>query len=369
MGLRHGARLVRGELQFGELREQRVHAIPTAVLEPHHELVGALELGQQRRRIRAVEHAVAELRGEPAEDGRAKHERADVRVERADDLGQEIVGDEALISAELTDGGERIGHATKPERREHERGGPSLRACVQQLDLVVAEADLAAFDEQLTRLGDRERELVRAQLGERAAGTQPRQAERRVDARDHDQACVRGEMLDGVVDRRQGITVRDGLQVVEHDHELAPEASDPVQQLVDRAARRPPPHRAAPGSSGRGPGESGRPRSRCRSTAGLDRCHGRRASPRQGVRSGSRTMRARQSTSRSRAVPPRASAPCPRRRPGLCRIRGRSTSPERCRGAASFASASGHSRRPQPSSRLPCRAGIDGASGRWATLP
>ena len=49
MGLRHGARLVRGELQLGELREQRVDAIPTAVLEPHHELVGALELGQQRR--------------------------------------------------------------------------------------------------------------------------------------------------------------------------------------------------------------------------------------------------------------------------------------------------------------------------------
>ena len=48
MGLRHGPRLVRGELQLGELREQRVDAIPTAVLEPHDELVGTLELGQQR---------------------------------------------------------------------------------------------------------------------------------------------------------------------------------------------------------------------------------------------------------------------------------------------------------------------------------
>ena len=195
------------------------------------------------------------------EDGRAKHERADVRVERADDLGQEIVGDEALISAELTDGGEGIGHATKPERREHERGGPALRACVQQLDLVVAEADLAAFDEQLTRLGDRECELVRAQLGERAAGTQPRQAERRVDARDHDQACVRGEMLDGVVDRRQGITVRDGLQVVEHDHELTPEASDPVQQLVDRAGdvrRRTEPPQGRPAEARANPVDRGR---------------------------------------------------------------------------------------------------------------
>ena len=76
------------------------------------------------------------------------------------------------------DGGERIGHAAKPERREHERGGPSLGARVQQLDLVVAETDVAALDEQLTRLGGRERELVRAQLGERATGTQPRQAER-----------------------------------------------------------------------------------------------------------------------------------------------------------------------------------------------
>ena len=195
------------------------------------------------------------------EDGHAKQERADVRVERADDLGQEIVGDEALISAELTDGGERIGHATKPERREHERGGPALRACVQQLDLVVAEADVAALDEQLARLGDRECELVRAQLGERAAGAQPRQAERRVDARDHDQACVRREMLDGIVDRRQGITVRDGLQVVEHDHELTPEASDPVQQLVDRAGdvrRRTEPPEGRPAEARANPVDRGR---------------------------------------------------------------------------------------------------------------
>ena len=33
MGLRDGARLVCGELQFGELREQRVHAIPNALLD------------------------------------------------------------------------------------------------------------------------------------------------------------------------------------------------------------------------------------------------------------------------------------------------------------------------------------------------
>ena len=79
-------------------------------------------------------------------------------------------------------------------------------------------------------------------------------------------------------------------------------------------------------------------------------------------------MHARRSTSRSRAVPPRASAPCPRRRSRTCRIRGRSTSPERCRGASSFASASGHrSAALRPFIECPQRTGGVDSVGELAT--
>ena len=69
-----------------------------------------------------------------------------------------------MVCTELPGGGNGIGDATKPDGREHERSRPSLRTFVQQLDLIVAEALPAAFDEQLARLGERERELIRAQL-------------------------------------------------------------------------------------------------------------------------------------------------------------------------------------------------------------
>ena len=48
MDLTNGSRVVRGELEAGELREERMDAIPTAVLEPDHEEVRALELVQSR---------------------------------------------------------------------------------------------------------------------------------------------------------------------------------------------------------------------------------------------------------------------------------------------------------------------------------
>ena len=56
MELRRSARLVCGALQFGELREQRMDAIPASVLQADDELIGALEVRQQRRRVRALEH-------------------------------------------------------------------------------------------------------------------------------------------------------------------------------------------------------------------------------------------------------------------------------------------------------------------------
>ena len=76
MDLVNGAWVLGGEPEAGELREQRMDAIPTAVLEPDHEQVRAFELGQEARRIGATQHAVGELCGAAAEDRDAEEERA-----------------------------------------------------------------------------------------------------------------------------------------------------------------------------------------------------------------------------------------------------------------------------------------------------
>ena len=70
-------RLRGGELEGGELGEERVHAVPAAVLEPGDEQVRALELGQDLRGVRPAEDVVGELHGEPAQDRGAQEERAD----------------------------------------------------------------------------------------------------------------------------------------------------------------------------------------------------------------------------------------------------------------------------------------------------
>ena len=190
----------------------------------------------------------------------------------------------------------------------------------------------------------RERELGRPYLGETASGAQLGQPQGRVCARDQDHVGIRGEVLEGVVQRREAFMVGDGLKIIEDDHEIFTEVGDPIHQLIDRrrdCARQPsqppqsstaqplahaidgscdvPPqtHRIVVSSVERHPGKRSRPTGAPRADRGCL----------------SRTLRARR----------RASAP--RRRPAsrirqTCR---RSTIPRRCRGGDSFASASGSS--------------------------
>ena len=80
----------------------------------------------------------------------------------------------------------------------------------------------------------RERELGRPYLGETASGAQLSQPQGRVCARDQDHVGIRGEVLEGVVQRSEAFVVGDGLKIVEDDHEIFAEVGDPVHQLIDR---------------------------------------------------------------------------------------------------------------------------------------
>ena len=237
MDLVNGARVLRGEPEAGELREERMDAVPTAVLEPDHEQVRAFELGQEVRRIGAAQHAVGELRGAAAEDRDAEEEGALRRWERIDDLMAQVVGEEAMIPAEPLHRRARILDGAQPESGQQDRGGPTLRPRVEELQLLGLELDPLAV-ENVGRLGLGERQLSRAKLGQRPAGPQLRKPERRVGARDRDHASVRRDAPERVFDRGERIRIGHGLEIVEDQHELPAVHLDAVHELVHRALDR-----------------------------------------------------------------------------------------------------------------------------------
>ena len=74
----------------------------------------------------------------------------------------------------------------------------------------------------------------RAQLGEQPGGAVSREAQRRIDPRDENHACVEWEMRESTVDRRDADLAGHRVEIVEHQEQPLPERSDAVHELVDR---------------------------------------------------------------------------------------------------------------------------------------
>ena len=129
------ARLDRTQLVLGELREERMDPVRASALETRDERVCRLQSREHRLGVRAVEHRVAQLRGELPEHAHPQEERATLLIERGDHLRREVVGDEVVVASEGANRLVRVPRAAQPEGGEEERGRPALRALVQQLDL------------------------------------------------------------------------------------------------------------------------------------------------------------------------------------------------------------------------------------------
>ena len=233
MDLCRRARLLRLESGNGELGEQRVDTEPASSLQPADEQVGALEPGQHGRRIGALQHGVAELGGESAQNRRPLQERASLVVERRQHLLAQVLGHEALVPSESGYGPARVVDVPKPEPCEDERGGPALSVLDKQFDLLRPEPDPPSLDEQFVRLRGGECQLVRAQFHECVSSTQPRQPERGIRPRDDDQARSRRQMPEREVDRGKTLPIRRRLKVVEHESQPGAVRGDRIHQLVD----------------------------------------------------------------------------------------------------------------------------------------
>ena len=233
------------------------------------------------RRIGAVEHGVAELGGERAEDRDAAAETIElVLVERGENLAAQVLGHEALVSSERPHGPARIVDGPQPQPGEDERRRPALGALDEQRRSPPRRArDVRARRAARAPPPAVNASSARAQLGERAGGAQAREPERRIDPRDEDQARV----------RRQGARGRSRSTPGIPGSVTACRSSSTDDQLPCRArrrrsgARRPrprwgrPPRRAAAAHPARAPAAPDRPPSRRTATAEPDRCHPHRA--------------------------------------------------------------------------------------------
>ena len=225
-------RVIQGELRAGELGEQRMDAIPAASFQSLHHQVLLFELGERIRRVVASEYRVTELRREPAEDAGREEEGAPSPVERIEDLGGEIVGHETVIAVELMNGLDRIVEALEPQARKHHGRGPALGPLEEDIDLLLADREALTRDEKLAHLVARECKLGRAQLDQRSGGPHPPDGQRWIDPADQDQAHVRRQVGDRVLERAQTLVARHRVKVVQHDHERTTKRRCAVQELV-----------------------------------------------------------------------------------------------------------------------------------------
>ena len=158
-----------------------------------------------------------------------------------------------MVAAELEYGAITILDGSQPQRGEAQRGRPALGPLEQDPDLLLIQLEACAIDEQLVRLGRRERQVPRANLGQRPAPAEARELECRIGPGDHDQSCARRHPLDRVFERRQAVRIRDRVQVVEDERERPTVFRDSVHDLVDRYVDR---HPGRPQPMQRAPAEA-----------------------------------------------------------------------------------------------------------------
>ena len=145
--------------------------VPASTFKTPDERVAGFQPSKTFLRVGATEHRIAKLGSEFTKDAHPEQKRASFGVERSDDLGREVVGDEVVIAPKRANRIVRIVHAAKPESGEEERSRPALGSLVQQLDLGRGEIDALLLDEELIRLACCEGEFMRTQFSELASGT------------------------------------------------------------------------------------------------------------------------------------------------------------------------------------------------------
>jgi hypothetical protein len=113
-----------------------------------------------------------------------------------------------------------VGSALQRQGGQLQSHDPAFGACLQGSDRLRRQVELPHLPEEGRRLTGGEAQVGRSKLGQLAAGAQPGQGQRRVDAAGDDQVQRRGDMA-----QQEGQAVMDGhrvdqVVVVQDQHQL-----------------------------------------------------------------------------------------------------------------------------------------------------
>ena len=195
------------------------------------------ELSQNGCRVLATEDRVAQLGCEASQHRGAHQEIPSLGRERRQNLICQVVPKVASAAGEGPHPLIGVVEVAKPQRRQVQPCRPSLRVLGEQLHAFAGQLDPLTHH-QLTRLVEREGQLARADLRERPARPQAREADRRVRARRYEQTHARRQALDRVADRSKRRLAPDGVEIVENDRCRLAVGDQGVHQLVDRCIDR-----------------------------------------------------------------------------------------------------------------------------------
>ena len=173
-------------------------------------------------------------------------------------LRAQVVDDVAVVARERLDELVRAGPVPDGQRRQVEAGRPSLGQLAQPDDVVPVEPEPVQPVEEEVGVLLGEAQLLRVDLGQLAAGAEPRQRKRGLGtARRSPAATVRGRCSRKVARALVDLRAPDQVVVVEHQHDLVGQRGELVEEhrkdVVDHVRPRSPQQgkgdSPAPGSS------------------------------------------------------------------------------------------------------------------------
>ncbi len=156
--------------------------------------------------------------------------RPELGIQPPEDLGGQVVEDEALGAGEGIDDADGGGLVTQRDRGKLEARNPALRALDEASDVLVVELESGPVGEIARGLVGREPQVVRADLDQASVGAESWQRERRVLARDDDEVDEGWPLFDESTEQGMHGSRRDDVVVVEDEHERVVRRGDGVDQ-------------------------------------------------------------------------------------------------------------------------------------------
>ncbi len=141
-------------------------------VERDEEKVRALDLGELRGGVGALEYGVAERRRQSLEHRRVRHEVSDSGICRRHDIVGEVVEDVACVTRELIDEAPRVHLLLEHDRGQTESRQPSLRPLGEFPNFTGREPNVSLSKERVGR-GGRDTEITRSELRQVAVGAEP----------------------------------------------------------------------------------------------------------------------------------------------------------------------------------------------------